>query len=54
VILFLIRLVSNYIPNHTLENVLYANFNEVGVPQFDERPMKNLPEKLKAPYQIQI
>jgi aminobenzoyl-glutamate utilization protein B len=31
---------SNYIPNYTLENVLYANFNEVGVPQFDEADKK--------------
>jgi len=31
---------SNYIPNRTLENLMYANFNEVGVPAFDSADRK--------------
>lgn len=27
---------SNFVPNHTLEKLLYANFNEVGAPVLDE------------------
>ncbi len=27
---------SNLVPNHTLEAIMYENFRELGVPNFDE------------------
>lgn len=38
---------SNYIPNSTLEKLLYNNFNEVGVPQFDNEE-KEFARKIKS------
>ncbi len=37
---------SDYIPNNTLEKLLYANFTEIGVPQFTEEE-KNLAREMK-------